>query len=300
MMKLDRNFLKGSYPPIVTPFRGGEVDYAKYAELVAYQIANGTHGILVTGTTGEPSTLTIDERARLLETAVRAAEKRVPVVAATGCESWASTLELTKRAEKLGADALLVVTPYYIKPPQRGLVEYYSALGRETGLPLMIYHIPGRAVVNVTVETVARIAEKVPTLVGMKHAVNDLEYVSELFVKMGPDFRVFVGLESLSFPMMAVGAQGLMNAVGNIAPGQVAELCNRVFAGDLEGARRIHYELFDLNKAVFLDTNPIPMKYMMKRMGLLESNEHRLPMVPATPEQEKILDDILNRSGMLK
>ncbi len=299
MIPLDKGFLKGSYPPVVTPFRGGEVDYAKYAELVEYQISNGTHGILVTGTTGEPSTLTVAERAKLLEAAVRQAKKRVPVVAATGCESYAATLELTREAERLGADALLIVTPYYIKPPQRGLVEYYLALGRETKLPLMIYHIPGRAVVNVTVETVAKIAAQLPHLVGIKHAVNDLEFVSELLVKLGPEFRVFVGLESLSFPMMAVGASGLMNAVGNIAPRKVAEICNRVFAGDLEGAKKLHYDLFELNKAVFLDTNPIPMKYMMKRMGLLATNEHRLPMVPATPDQERQLDEILKKAGMI-
>lgn len=299
MISLDRNFLRGSYPPVVTPFRNGEVDYRKYAELVDYQIANGSHGILVTGTTGEPSTLTVEERAKLLEAAIRQTKRRVPVVAATGCESYAATLELTRKAEALGADALLIVTPYYIKPPQRGLVEYYIALGRETKIPMMIYHIPGRAVVNVTVETVARIAEKVPQLVGIKHAVNDLEFVSELLVKMGHEFRIFVGLESLSFPMMAVGASGLMNAVGNIAPRKVADICNRIFAGDLEGAKRLHYELFDLNKAVFLDTNPIPMKYMMKRMGLLDTNEHRLPMVPATPEQEKQLDQILAKAGLI-
>lgn len=299
MISLDRNFLRGSYPPVVTPFRNGEVDYRKYAELVEYQIANGSHGILVTGTTGEPSTLTVEERAKLLEAAIRQTKRRVPVVAATGCESYAATLELTRKAEALGADALLIVTPYYIKPPQRGLVEYYIALGRETKIPMMIYHIPGRAVVNVTVETVARIAEKAPQLVGIKHAVNDLEFVSELLVKMGHEFRIFVGLESLSFPMMAVGASGLMNAVGNIAPRKVADICNRVFAGDLEGAKRLHYELFDLNKAVFLDTNPIPMKYMMKRMGLLDTNEHRLPMVPATPEQEKQLDQILAKAGLI-
>lgn len=300
MIGLEKGFLRGSYPPLVTPFRGGEVDYECYGKLVDYQIAGGTHGILVTGTTGEPSSLSVEERQKLLEAAIKAAKKRVPVVAATGTEAWATTLELTRHAEKAGADALLVVTPYYIKPPQRGLVEYYCALGKETKLPLMIYHIPGRAGVSVTVATVEEISRRTPTLVGIKHAANDLEFVTELLSRLGPEFRVFCGLEALSFPMLALGAQGLMNAVGNLAPGPVAGLCERVFAGDLPGARRLHYELFELNQAVFLDTNPIPMKYMMKRLGLLESAEHRLPMTTVTEDQARKLDDVLRRSGLLR
>ncbi|MEW6776851.1 MAG: 4-hydroxy-tetrahydrodipicolinate synthase [Bdellovibrionota bacterium] len=300
MISLPEKFLRGSYPPLVTPFKNGKVDYDRYVKLCDYQIANGTHGILVSGTTGEPSALTVEERAKLVEVAVQAAKKKVPIVAATGCESWAGTLELTQKAEKAGADALLVVTPYYIKPPQRGLVEYYVALGKETKLPLMIYHIPGRAAVGVTVETVEKIAAKAPHLVGIKHAVNDLDFVSELIAKMGEGFRIFCGLESLSFPMMALGAAGLMNAVGNIAAKKVADLCEAVWRGDLPGAKKLHYELYELNQAVFLDTNPIPMKYMMKKMGLLESAEHRLPMLSVTDEQAKKLDAVLQRAGLMK
>ncbi len=298
-MKLDKNFLRGSYPPVVTPFRKGMVDYDKFAELVDYQIKEGSHGILVTGTSGEPSTLTIDERAQLVKVAVDTAAGRVKVTAATGSQSHAETVDLTARAEKAGADALLIVTPYYIRPPQRGLVEYYIDLGKRTDLPVMIYHIPGRAAIALQLDTVEKIVDKTPNLVGIKHAVNDLGFVSELLNRFGFDFRIFVGLEELSFPMLAIGAAGLMNAVGNLAPRKVAELYEKTAQGELEAARRLHYELFELNQAVFFDTNPIPIKYMMKRMGLLQENEHRLPMVPATKELEKRLDEVLRRAGLL-
>jgi 4-hydroxy-tetrahydrodipicolinate synthase len=297
-MKLKPNHLCGSIPPLVTPFRSGEVDYATYARLVERQIAGGSHGILVNGTTSEPSTLTIDERNKLVEVAVKTAAGRVPVVAATGSQSHADTVTLSAAAEKAGADALLILTPYFIRPPQRGMAEYFIDLARRTALPVMIYHIPGRAAVNITVDTVAQIAEKAPNLVGIKHAFNDLTFVTELLVRMGPEFRVHVGLEDLSLPMLAVGARGLMNAVGNLAPGKVAELYNKVAAGDLVGAKALHYELFELNQSVFFDTNPIPIKYMMKRMGILPNEEHRLPMVPATPELAKRLDAVLDRAGL--
>ncbi|MDM0066955.1 MULTISPECIES: 4-hydroxy-tetrahydrodipicolinate synthase [unclassified Variovorax] len=299
MMTLKPDFLVGSIPPIVTPFKNGEVDYDKYASLLEFQIANGTHGILVNGTTSEPSTLTVDERNQLVELAVETVKGRVPVVAATGSQSHAETVALTEFATKAGADALLIVTPYYIRPPQRGLVEYYADLGKRTDLPMMIYHIPGRAAVNVELSTLQQICERVPTLVGMKHAVNDLGFVTQMLAAMGPQFRVFVGLEEFSFPMMAVGACGLMNAVANIAPRKVADLANATAAGNLELARRLHYELFELNQAVFYDTNPIPMKYMMKRLGLLSTNEHRLPMLSASPELEKRLDGVLQKAGLI-
>ena len=300
MMRLEHHALRGSYPPLVTPFRNGTVDYAKFAELVEQHAREGSHGIVVSGTTGEPSSLTPVERVRLVETAVQAASRRISVVAATGSQSLAETLEITVAAEKAGADALLIVTPYYIKPSQAGLVEYFAAVGRRTNLPLMIYHIPGRAAVSVTLPTVEKIAERVPTLVGMKHAANDLDLVTEILSRLGPEFRIFCGLESLTLPMLAVGACGMMNAAGNLAPSAVAALYNAVAEGDWVEARRLHFDLFELNRAIFLDTNPIPLKYMMKRLGLLESDELRLPLVPLDAERGKVLDDVLVRAGRLQ
>lgn len=298
-MPLSIDRLKGSVPPIVTPFRGGEVDIDTYAKLVEFQIDNGTHGILVNGTTSEPSTLTVEERNRLVDTAIEVARKRVPVYAATGSQSLAETKALTAHAVKAGADALLIVTPYYIRPPQRGLIQYYLEVTKPYDTPWMIYHIPGRTAVGVTIDTVRELKEKSPSFVGMKHAVNDLGFVTECLTRVGPDYRVFVGLEELSFPMMAVGACGLMNAVGNLAPRVLADMCEAVWRQDLAAARALHDRLFEINQAVFFDTNPIPVKYMMKRLGLLPDNEHRLPMMPATPDVAARLDGVLKRAGLI-
>ncbi|HXQ51434.1 MAG TPA: 4-hydroxy-tetrahydrodipicolinate synthase [Stellaceae bacterium] len=299
MIALEKNFLKGSYPPLVTPFRDGEVDYETYAKLVERQVAEGSHGIVVNGTTGEPSTLAVPERLRLVEVAARTAKGRIPIVAATGSQSHADSIVLTEAAKQAGANAVLIVTPYFVRPPQRGLIEYYLDLGKRTDLPVMIYHIPGRAAVNVTVDTVAAIADKLPRLVGLKHAFNDLGFVSDLLVRLGFEFRIHVGLEDLSFPMLAVGASGLMNAVGNLLPRKVAELYELTAAGKMAEARALHYALWELNAAVFYDTNPIPMKYMMKRLGIIPTEDHRLPMVPSTPELQKRLDGVLARAGLL-
>jgi len=300
MIRLDDRALKGSFPPLVTPFKeDGSVDYDTYAKLVEFQIKGGTHGIVVTGTTGEPSALTPEERIELLKVALAAAKKRIQVVAATGTQNHADTAKMSEAAEKAGADALLIVTPYFIRPPQRGLEAYYLDLCKRTDLPVMIYHIPGRAAVSVTADTVARIAEGASNLVGIKHAVNDLALVSELIVKLGNEFRIHVGLEELSFPMVCLGAHGLMNAVGNVLPGKVAELYSATAKGDLARGKALHYELYELNNAIFFDTNPIPMKYMMKRLGILPNELHRLPMVPSTPELRAKLDGVLSRAGLI-
>ena len=299
MMRLPKGFLKGSIPPLITPFKNGKVDYDAYAGLVEFQVRNGSHGILVNGTTSEPSTLTVEERNRTVDVAIEAARGKVPIVAATGSQSFAETEVLTKHAEAAGADALLIVTPYYIRPPQRGLVKYYVQMGKRTKLPWMIYHIPGRAAVSVTLNTVLEISKKSPNFVGMKHAVDDLGFVSTCLDALGMEFRIFVGLEDLSYPMMAVGACGLMNAVGNLQPRKLARMCEAIWKGDLKRAQKLHYELFEINQAVFYDTNPIPMKYMMKRLGIMPQNEHRLPMMSATKELEKRLNGVLKRAKLV-
>jgi 4-hydroxy-tetrahydrodipicolinate synthase len=299
MVSMKPSFLRGSFPPLITPFRNGKVDYDKYAELVQRQVGEGSHGIVVTGTTGEPSSLTLEERTELLRTAVASAAGQIQVVAATGSQSLAETLQLSTAAEQIGADALLVVTPYYVKPPQRGLVDYFTEVGRNVSLPLMIYHIPGRTAVTVKLETIVAIAERVPHLVGIKHADQNLELVTEILEELGREFRIFCGLEALSLPMLVLGASGLMNAVGNIAARRVAALYQAVQHGDLELSREIHTELFELNQSIFLDTNPIPLKYMMKALGLLETAEVRLPLAPLDPAQERTLDSVLARAGVL-
>lgn len=292
--------VKGSIPPVVTPFRNGAVDYEAYAGLIEFQVAEGSHGILVNGTTAEPSTLTTEERNQLVDIAIETVNGRVPIVAATGSQSLAETKQLTAHAANAGVDTLLVVTPYYIRPPQRGLIEYYLDVASQHDTPWMIYHIPGRTAINVTLDSMQALREKSLTFVGMKHAVNDLGFVTECFSALGDDFKIFVGLEELSFPMMTIGACGLMNAVGNLRPGVLAEMCQAVWDSDLKRGRELHQRLLEINQAVFYDTNPIPMKYMMKKLGLMPENEHRLPMMSATPELEQRLDGVLQRAGLLK
>ncbi len=295
MIKLEENFLRGSYPPVITPFlEDGDVDYDSYRKLIEFQIAGGSHGIVVNGTSSEPSVLTMEERKRLLEVAIEAVAGRLPVVAATGSQSHAETVELTEHALAHNVDALMVVTPYYIRPPQRGLVAFYNDICKRAGnTPVLMYHIPGRAAITVTMDTLKAIAAESPNFIGMKHATPELSLVTDALAEFGPEFRIFVGLEELSFPMMAIGAAGMVNAVSNVAPRAVSELYEAVARGDLTEGRRLHFALFDLNRAVFYDTNPIPMKYMAKQLGILPANTHRLPMMPATPEVEKKLDKVL-------
>jgi len=298
-MKLAPAFLRGSYTPVVTPFCEGKVDYQQFAALVERQVKGGSHGVVVAGSTGEATSLSVKEREQLFKTAVGTAKGRIPVVAAAGSASYEETAELCISAEKIGVDALLIVTPYYVRPPQGALVEYFVQIGKKTRLPLMIYHIPGRAAVSVTAQTVARIADRTPTLAGIKHAAQELDLVSELLLRLGPDFRVFCGLESLSLPMLVIGASGVMNAVGNLDPGRVAALCNAAASGQWDEARTLHYELFSIAQSIFLDTNPIPLKYMMARMGLLASSEVRLPLVALDSEREQVLDDVLRRGHLI-
>ena len=296
----DLEKIKGSIPPVVTPIRNGDVDFAAFAGLIDFQVTKGSHGVLVNGTTAEPSTLTVAERNRLVDIAVETANGKVPVVAATGSQSLADTEVLTRHAVNAGVDALLIVTPYYIRPPQRGLIEYYLSLASQHEVPWMIYHIPGRTAVSVTLDTMCELRDKSAHFVGMKHAVNDLGFVTECFAALGDDFKIFVGLEELSFPMMTIGACGLMNAVGNLRPDVLSKMCEAVWQSDLQSGRDLHQRLLEINQAVFYDTNPIPIKYMMKKLGLMPTNEHRLPMVPATPELEKKLDAVLERAGLLQ
>ena len=292
--------LKGSIPPIVTPIKEGSVDYDAYSRLVEFQVNEGSHGILVNGTTAEPSTLTAKERNKLVDIAMETVNQQLPVIAATGSQSYEETKFLTQHAVKAGVDALLIVTPYYIKPPQRGLIEYYLKLANQHETPWMIYHIPGRTAINVTLETMLKLRSKSKTFVGMKHAMNDLGFVTECLEGLGKDFKIFVGLEELSFPMMAIGACGLMNAVGNLRPKILSDMCEAIWERDMDASQKLHQQLLEINQAVFYDTNPIPIKYMMKRLGIMPNNEHRLPMVAATKELEQKLDNVLSRAGLLE
>jgi 4-hydroxy-tetrahydrodipicolinate synthase len=277
------------------PFKGGAIDYDRYAELIEWQIEQGTHGLLVNATSGEPTTLSLDEKAQLIQVAVNRSARRTPVIAGIPAESHADAVTLLARAEKAGADAILSVTPYYSRPPQRGLVAFFSDLANRTKLPFLIYHIPARAAVSVNADTFEAIAGSCPNFVGLKNTDENLALVSGLMARFGPDFRIFGGLESTAFAMSALGGCGTMITTSNIAPKQIARLNDLCVAGKLREARELVIELDPLMTACFFDTGPIPIKCMMKLMGLISTNEHRLPMVPATPELEKQLAAVIER-----
>ena len=291
-------FLTGAFTPLVTPFKSGAVDYDRYAQLIEWQIEQGTHGLLVNATSGEPTTLTVDEKARLIEVAVKTSAARKPVVAGIPSESHADAVTLLARAEKAGANAVVSVTPYYVRPPQRGLVAFFMDLANRTELPFLIYHIPGRAAVSVNAGTFEAIAESCPNFVGLKNTDEDLALVSRLMSHFGPDFRIFGGLESTAFAMSALGGCGTMITTSNVAPKEIARLNDLCTAGKLHEAQKLAIEIDELMKAAVLDTGPIPIKCMMKLMGLVPANEHRLPMMPATPALEKQLEAVVKRYGL--
>ena len=292
------SFLKGAFTPLVVPFQGGAVDYDRYAALIEWQIDQGAHGLLVNATSGEPTTLTSDEKARLIDIAVKTSAGRRAPVAAGICRVHAEAMTLLARAEKAGADVVVSVTPYYARPPQRGLVEFFTDLASRTELPFLIYHIPGRAAVSVTADTFEAIAERCPNFVGLKNTDDNLALVSRLMSRLGPDFCVFGGLESTAFAMCAMGGCGTMITTSNVAPKQIARLNDLCMAGNFQEAQRLAVELDEIMLAASLDTGPIPIKCMMKLMGLIPKNEHRLPMVPATPEQEQQLEAVVKRHSL--
>jgi 4-hydroxy-tetrahydrodipicolinate synthase len=287
-------WLRGSATPVVTPFREGAVDYEAFEALVDRQRRAGSDAVVVTGTTGEPTSLTAAERIELVRRAVGVGGP--PVIAATGSANHDETVELTRGAAVAGAGAVLVVCPAFVKPSEAGLVEHFAAVAAAVEVPLLIYNIPGRAAVSVTAAAVERVAERAPNLVGLKHASPDLDLVTELLIALGEDFRIFCGLESYTYPMLALGGAGVMSAVGNLFPERVKALCDAVTEHDHAAALALHRELHRVNRAIFLDTNPVPLKHMLERLGLARG-EVRPPLASAGEGLRAALDAVLAEYG---
>lgn len=282
-MSMGADRLRGSIVPLVTPFASGVLDMDAFEAAVERQVSGGSHGIVITGTTGEPTSLSLRERGDLYARAAAIAAGRIPVVAATGTPNLEDTVTLTEAAQRAGVDAVMVLCPAFVKPSQEGLARYFVAVAGRTELPFLIYNIPGRSGVGVTATTVERVAAEATNLIGVKHASNDLDLVTDLLLRLGEDFLLFCGLESFSYPFLALGGAGLMNAVGNLFPAQIAELCDAVAAGDHSRALALHRLLFRVNQAIFFDTNPGPLKAMLAEMGL-GNGEVRLPLAPLSEE----------------
>lgn len=292
--------LMGSIAPLVTPFceDGARVDEGAIERLVEWHLAEGSHGIGVTGTTGEPSALSMAERRCIIERAARTLAGRAPLLAGTGTDNLDATLELTAFAETVGADAVLVIVPYYIRPSQEGLFRYFAKVASGTGLPVILYNIPGRAAQNLEPETMARLRERAPNIAGVKEANPDLDQVTRDLALCGRDFLVFSGIETLCFPMLALGGSGHVSATANILPGALARLYNLTHDGRWEEARELHHWLFALNRALFIETNPVPVKTALGAMGRIDPAV-RLPLAPMTGAHETELREVLGRYGLI-
>jgi len=281
----------GAMTALVTPFRDGEVDTRALEALVEAQIAGGINALVPCGSTGEAATLTHEEHLAVVRAVVRAARGRVPVIAGTGSNSTAEAIRLTRGAEEAGADAALLISPYYNKPTQDGIYRHYAAVADATGLPLILYNIPGRTGSNITPDTIARLA-RLPNIAGVKEASGNLAQVLEIIDESGADFGIYSGDDILTLPIMAAGGHGVIAVGANLMPRAYVELTDALLAGDLERARMQNHRLLPLMMALTLEVNPIPVKTALAMMGQC-ADEFRLPLTPMSPGARVRLEDVL-------
>jgi 4-hydroxy-tetrahydrodipicolinate synthase len=282
---------KGSIVAIVTPFKKGKVDEKALGDLIEWHISQGTHGIVPCGTTGESATLDYKEHYRVIEFTIEKVNKRVPVIAGTGANATDETIMLTKQAKKYGADAALLVTPYYNKPTQEGLYRHYKEVAEAVDIPLVLYNVPGRTAVNMLPSTVARLAE-IKNIVAIKEASGDMKQVSEIIRLCGDKITVISGDDFTTLPLLALGGKGVISVSANVAPKDVSMMCSSWLKGQFDKARAIHYKLEPLNAAMFIETNPIPVKTALAMMGRIQE-ELRLPLCEMSSANKEKLRKVL-------
>jgi 4-hydroxy-tetrahydrodipicolinate synthase len=287
----------GSIVAIVTPFRKGRVDERALGDLIEFQLANGTDGIVPCGTTGESATLSHQEHERVVAFTIETVKRRVPVIAGAGSNSTDEAIALTRHAKKAGADGALLITPYYNKPMQEGLFRHYKAVAEAVDLPLVLYNIPSRTSVNLLPSTVGRLAA-IRNIVAIKEGSGSLQQVSEILQACGDRFTVLSGDDPLTIPMMAVGAKGVITVTANIAPADMAAMVDAFAAGQLDRARRLHDKMFPLFTALFYETNPIPVKAALAMMGKIDE-ELRLPLCPMASESREKLARVMKEYGLI-
>lgn len=268
---------RGAFVAIVTPFIDGKVDEQGLADLIEFQIANGTHGIVPCGTTGESATMTHEEHHKVVELTVKTVNGRVPVLAGTGSNSTSESIELTKHAKEVGADGALMITPYYNKPSQEGLYQHFKAIADAVDIPIVMYNVPSRTSINMLPATVARCAA-IGNIVGIKEATGDLNQISEVIRLCPEDFALLSGDDFTSMATVLIGGAGVISVTSNVAPRDMASMMDAALDGDLAEAKRLHYKLFPLIQAMFFDTNPVPAKTSLHLMGKIKSSEPRLPL----------------------
>ena len=288
---------RGSIVAIVTPFSNGTVDEKKLRELVDFQIENGTDAIVACGTTGESSTLDNEEHLNVISIVFEQANKRVPVIAGTGSNSTAEAIELTRKAKEIGVAGVLLVTPYYNKPTQEGLYRHYTAIADAVDIPQILYNVPGRTGVNLLPETVARLAPH-KNIVAIKEATGSLQQASEVIALCGDQIDVFSGDDFITFPMMACGAKGVISVLANIMPKTVADLTDAFFAGDMDKARQLHLDTLKIGNAMFIESNPIPVKTALGLMGKC-SSELRLPLCEMSAANKAKLEAIMKEYKLI-
>lgn len=286
---------RGSIVALATPFRSNfDVDFDAYGRLVDFQIEQGTNGIVPCGCTGEAATLSHDEQAACIRFVVERVAGRVPVIAGTGSNSTKEALSLTRFAKEVGADGALLITPYYNKPTPEGQIAHYTTIADQVNIPIVLYNMPSRTGTNMLPETVAKLAAQ-SNIVAIKEAGGSVDQVSQ--IRKLSSITVLSGDDSLTLPMMAVGASGVISVAANVAPAKVAQMCAALEKGDLAAAQRLHYELLPLFKGLFLETNPMPVKAALARMGLIQ-NVLRLPLTPMRPEMFAKLEPVLEELGL--
>ena len=288
----------GTYTAMVTPFRNGQLDEPALEGLIKLQIKGGVDGIVPVGTTGESPTVDCTEHIRIIELAVKFASKKIKVLAGTGANATSEAIALTQAAEKVGADGSLQVAPYYNKPTQEGLHQHFRAIAHATKLPLVLYNIPGRCGVEISIETVKRLARENKNIVGIKEAGGSCDRVSQLRAALDPKFTILSGDDSLTLPFMAVGAQGVISVASNVIPREVSQMVKLFATGKSAAALRLHEKFYPLFKDLFIETNPTPVKAALAMMKLIEE-EYRLPLVQMNPKNWEILRTTLKRCGVL-
>lgn len=289
--------LKGAFTALVTPFKNGGIDEKGLEDLIEFQIENGISGLVPCGTTGESATLTHDEHKQVIAVTVKAAKGRVPVLAGTGSNNTEEAVTLTRFAKEAGADAALLISPYYNKPTQEGLYRHYKAVAEAVDIPIVLYNVPGRTKVDILPETVARLAG-IKNIIGLKDATGLLQQTSDTIAACDKDFAVLSGDDANTLPMLTVGAAGVISVTANVAPKEVTDLCASFFQGNLEKARDIHYRLLPLNNAMFIETNPIPVKTALSMMGKMEES-FRLPLCEMSGPNRDSLKAVLKDFGLL-
>lgn len=289
---------KGAIVAIVTPFKNGKVDEGKLRELIEFQIANGTDGIVPCGTTGESPTLSHEEHDRVIEITVDAVKKRVPVIAGTGSNSTAEALRLTKHAHEVGADGALMVCPYYNRPTQEGLYQHYKFIAENVSIPIIVYNIPGRTGVNLLPDTLARLA-KIPNIVGTKEASGSLKQMHDVIQLCGPDFAVLSGDDFFTYPLLCLGGHGIISVVSNVAPADMSALVDAFAAGNLKKAKDMHFKMVPLIDSLFIETNPVPVKAALAMMGKIDY-EVRLPLAKMSEGNYEKLKKVMMTYGLIK